>query len=220
MDNLSHSCDYRESDLCKNYCEAPNFLCNEVTDKDKLFAGYSEIVNQRNTLNNRLLYDELTGLHNKPTFMDMAQSYLEDAKTNNKSVGLIVLDINNFKKFNEVEGHIEGDALLGELGMVLRDQLRFEDLLIARFGGDEFLFLCDLDPRNSDTLMTAEERLFAARDRVAQSVNNRLKQFARYLSGAFGVSVWDGKQTLKELISSADKRMYADKKHKKHPHND
>jgi diguanylate cyclase (GGDEF)-like protein len=220
MDNSQEICEFKETDLCNRYCEEQSLLCTEVARPNHLFSGYQQLSEERSKLNERLRFDELTGLHNKSTFLEIAQSYLDDAELNNKAVGLIVLDINNFKKFNETKGHIEGDVLLSSLGLNLRDQLRFEDLLIARFGGDEFLFLCDLEPRNSDTLLTAAERLSVIRDRVSKSVNECLKKHARYLSGAFGGSLWDGSQSLRELIVVADRHMYADKNNNKLPFTD
>lgn len=213
-------CEYKDTDLCVNYCENQNLICNEISDPNKLFDGYMRLLNDRDQLIERLHYDELTGLHNKATFMEMAQDYLEQSLNNDTPVGLLVLDINNLKRFNDTKGHIEGDILLSELGAELKKQLRYNDLLICRFGGDEFLFLCDLEPRHSDSLLTAEERLGAVCERIATSVNIHLKTHARYLSGAFGGSLWDGEQTLKELIIDADRAMFMDKKNKKLPFTD
>lgn len=213
-------CEYKETDLCSKYCEGPELICNEVSDPSKLFDGYMQVINERDYLIERLHNDDLTGLYNKSTFMERAQAYLEASHNSEKTIGLIVLDINNFKHFNEEKGHLEGDTLLSELGVELKKQLRYNDLLIARFGGDEFLFLCDLEPRNSDTLLTTAERLEAVMARITEPVNECLKSRARYLSGAFGGSLWDGKQTLNELIVVADKSMYLDKRNKKLPFTD
>lgn len=220
MNNTRENCEFKETDLCKAYCEDSSLLCAEVSRPDALFEGCERLNEERNLLIERLYYDELTGLHNKFTFMEKAQSYLNEAKTLDKTVGLVVLDINNFKRFNDTKGHLEGDTLLSELGVELKKQLRYNDLLIARFGGDEFLFLCDLEPRNSDTLLTSAERLEAVMARITEPVNECLKSRARYLSGAFGGSLWDGKQTLNELIVVADRSMYLDKRNKKLPFTD
>ena len=85
-------------------------------------------------------YDSLTGLSNMASYNETVATAVRNALTNNLCVGLMLVDIDNLKDINDLRGHTAGDALLRKAALVLR---RFErnDMLLFRFGGDEFILL-------------------------------------------------------------------------------
>jgi diguanylate cyclase (GGDEF)-like protein len=98
--------------------------------------------------------DALTGLGNRHWMKDMFEREVTRAVHSGKALCLMMLDVDNFKQFNDKYGHIAGDRVLIAVAGALREHLRPTDL-IARFGGDEFaVLLPDLEPQQA--VQTAE----------------------------------------------------------------
>jgi len=115
-------------------------------------------VSESRELNRRLSYhashDILTGLVNRREFENRLERALKSAKARETSYALCYLDLDQFKIVNDSCGHNAGDALLGQLGALLKSKIRWRDTL-ARLGGDEFGVLlesCSLE----EAMQTAE----------------------------------------------------------------
>ena len=83
--------------------------------------------------------DELTGLMNRRMLFDRYDAILSECVATQSSMACIVLDIDDYKQFNDSYGHPEGDALLRRIGAVLRDYSNETCIDIGRIGGEEFL---------------------------------------------------------------------------------
>ncbi|MFI4914616.1 MAG: EAL domain-containing protein [Steroidobacterales bacterium] len=133
-------------------------------------------VSESRELNRRLSYhashDLLTGLVNRREFENRLERALKSAKAREASYALCYLDLDQFKLVNDSCGHSAGDALLGQVGALLKSKVRWRDTL-SRLGGDEFGILlesCSLDEamRMAETVREAvrnfrftwEERVF------------------------------------------------------------
>ena len=120
-------------------------------------------VSEARELNRRLSYhashDILTGLVNRREFEARLERALKSAKARETSYALLYLDLDQFKIVNDSCGHSAGDALLGQLGALLKSKIRWRDTL-ARLGGDEFGVL--LESCNLDEAMQTAESLRAA----------------------------------------------------------
>ena len=106
--------------------------------------------------------DAMTGLDNFRQFEETLSDELLRAERYERPLSVILLDIDHFKSFNDTRGHQAGDALLGQLGVVLRNALRNVDRP-ARYGGEEFVIIC---PETG-----ADEALLIA-ERIRQAVQN------------------------------------------------
>ena len=123
-------------------------------------------VSEARELNRRLSYhashDVLTGLVNRREFENRMERALKSAKARETSYALCYLDLDQFKIVNDTCGHSAGDALLGQVGGLLKSKVRWRDTL-ARLGGDEFGILlesCSLD----EAMRTAEALREAVRN--------------------------------------------------------
>jgi diguanylate cyclase (GGDEF)-like protein/PAS domain S-box-containing protein len=123
-------------------------------------------VSESRELNRRLSYhashDILTGLVNRREFENRLERALKSAKARETSYAICYLDLDQFKIVNDSCGHSAGDALLGQLGALLKSKIRWRDTL-ARLGGDEFGLLlesCSLE----EAMSTAESLREAVRD--------------------------------------------------------
>ncbi|MGE5459712.1 MAG: putative bifunctional diguanylate cyclase/phosphodiesterase [Solirubrobacterales bacterium] len=162
-------------------------------------------------------HDKLTGLPNRALFEEMLELALARARRHELGVGVLFLDLDNFKLVNDSMGHHAGDALLVELAERLRGCTRETDL-VARQGGDEFLLLLsDLD-RGTGVLAGKDAGLL-----VAESVAERVREALRdpfvlegtefYASGSIGVSLYpQDALDAQTLLRNADTAMYESKR--------
>lgn len=148
--------------------------------------------------------DDLTGLPNVRTFHERVHAEIERARRFKHHLSLMMLDIDDFKFYNDQHGHLAGDELLWELSRVLESQVRSIDLL-ARYGGEEFVILLVETPLD-------EARLLAERVRkqVEKHVFSRQSlQPGGNLTISIGVASFPVHATsARELIDQADKALY------------
>lgn len=104
-------------------------------------VGITDDITHRKGADQRLLqlahYDSLTNLPNRNLFDESLQKTIKQAKTNHRTISVLYLDIDNFKKINDELGRAIGDELLRQFSLRLLECLRVTDM-IARLGGDEF----------------------------------------------------------------------------------
>ncbi|MEX0730935.1 MAG: diguanylate cyclase [Aquisalimonadaceae bacterium] len=166
----------------------------------------------------KALRDPLTGLPNRLQFEQRAEEALARARRHHKGVGLIFVDLNQFKPVNDTWGHRAGDEVLREVANRLSVNVRFSDV-VARLGGDEFIVLVeDLD--NPEMLATLAEKLeHCVKVPVAlpQDTHDPALRTIR-VTASIGSSFFprDG-ATLETLIHRADEAMYNDKGSRRRP---
>ncbi len=126
----------------------------DVTGGVLVFHDVSESRDLHRRLSYHASHDILTGLVNRREFENRVERALKSAKARETSYALLYLDLDQFKIVNDSCGHSAGDALLGQLGALLKSKIRWRDTL-ARLGGDEFGVLlesCSLE----EAMNTAE----------------------------------------------------------------
>ncbi|MBA3696930.1 MAG: GGDEF domain-containing protein [Methylotenera sp.] len=94
----------------------------------------------RETLKNSAIVDVLTGLFNRRYLNETLARELARANRAKLSLGVIMLDIDHFKMFNDMHGHEAGDLVLKEVGLLLKNALRASDIA-CRYGGEEFVLV-------------------------------------------------------------------------------
>jgi len=114
----------------------------------ELQNAYQQLTIQANelrSLNQELeiliVTDPLTGLYNRRHFERLMEREMALSIRNEETISILLLDIDNLKKFNERHGHVGGDAVIRNVGRVIAEHLRDSDVA-CRYGGDEFFILC------------------------------------------------------------------------------
>ncbi len=151
--------------------------------------------------------DELTGLNNRRGFYLRSEAALHASRRQGGSCLLVFLDVDGLKLVNDTQGHEVGDALLADVGELLRGTVRESDV-IARIGGDEFCVLI-VEPDCDQTAL--RNRLLDAFDRFNEDSDRTYVLSASI--GMVPVAPADA-DTIDELLSRADELMYEEKKGK------
>lgn len=95
----------------------------------------------RNDLRQQAIRDPLTGIYNRRYMMETLHQEFSRAKRLHSTIGILMIDLDNFKKFNDTFGHDIGDMVLKRVARELRRNSRAEDT-VCRFGGEEFCLVC------------------------------------------------------------------------------
>jgi len=146
-------------------------------------------------------HDQKTGLYNHVFFRDVFALELDKAKRG-KLLGLIVVDIDHFKKVNDAYGHLTADKILERVARVLEKEVRKYDI-VARFGGEEFFIMLPAASLNV-------AKRIAERVRKAVFSDNNLKKYK--ISISLGVAEYGARDNLDRISKRADKALYRAKK--------
>jgi diguanylate cyclase (GGDEF)-like protein/PAS domain S-box-containing protein len=166
-------------------------------------------VTERRSLEDQLRYqafhDTLTGLPNRALFMDRLDHALTRGRRDHSALGVLFLDLDDFKSVNDSLGHGAGDELLVGVAARLRRVLRESDTA-ARMGGDEFAVLLE-DVGVDHSLAEVGERVLAALRETFIVQGQKVR-----ISASAGAAVpGRGEQTAEEMLRHADVAMYAAK---------
>lgn len=154
----------------------------------------------RETLREQSVRDSLTGLFNRRYMEVTVDRELRRAARTGKPIGFVSVDIDHFKSFNDRFGHPTGDALLRELGRMLQEHVRGEDVA-CRYGGEEFLLVLPGADRPT-TIDRARMLLTAARDVHSDAGGESVTL-------SLGVAVYpDDGMTAPEVLQAADDALY------------
>jgi diguanylate cyclase (GGDEF)-like protein/PAS domain S-box-containing protein len=142
--------------------------------------------------------DPLTGLLNRRSGEHLLKQYDDEKRQSKKSLCLIMIDIDNFKKINDTFGHAIGDQILISSSQLLKNKARNTDSFI-RWGGEEFLIIVH-DSRLKDALEFAE--------RIRKSIEQHTDQVVGRITASFGVAESSLDEGTASLLNRADKALY------------
>ncbi|HEV2147221.1 MAG TPA: EAL domain-containing protein [Longimicrobiaceae bacterium] len=168
---------------------------------------FAEEVTERKRVEERLLHDALhdalTGLPNRPFFMErLGQAMARATRRAADSIAVLFMDLDRFKLVNDSLGHPAGDELLGAVALRLRGCLRPSDT-VARFGGDEFAVLLE------DLGGVADATRVAERIQAAVSTPLTLGGYEVFTGVSIGIALPSGgEESPEELLQNADTAMY------------
>ncbi|MDO9067742.1 MAG: sensor domain-containing diguanylate cyclase, partial [Deltaproteobacteria bacterium] len=153
--------------------------------------------------------DGLTGLYNYRYFWEELVVLLQDEKQH--PLSLIWMDLDHFKEYNDVFGHLKGSEILKRLGDIIESALAGKSPVICRYGGDEFAVIL----KNTNKSQACQEAE-AIRLSIYRTEFSQTRPGGKKLSSSLGVAVFPGDaKEGRELIEKADQAMYFAKEHGK-----
>ena len=150
------------------------------------------------------LHDPLTLLANRSLFRDRVEHAVAVSKRNGRSVAVIFVDLDNFKRINDTHGHAAGDRVLHKSAQRLVKATRNGDT-VARLGGDEFAVLLEN--------LTAQDPVLEIAARIVESLQEPLDQPVADMrvAASVGIAFSNAEDGVEELMRNADIAMYAAK---------
>ena len=178
-------------------------LDNNERDLHQVQTLLSKLDQAKAALESIANMDPLTELLNRRGFAHDFSHFLEYHRAQRKSLAVMFLDIDHFKRINDSLGHAVGDQLLAQCAQRLRDTLREQDL-IARFGGDEFCIVASLDQKDATQARKLAARLL---EKMKEPFNLSGRRLVITLS--IGISLFENDgHTAEELLKNADLALY------------
>jgi diguanylate cyclase (GGDEF)-like protein len=184
---------------------AQDYLVKGSVDPRLLARAISYAIERKRVeaqLAHQAMHDGLTGLPNRVLFLDRLNQALSRLGRRGSMLGVLFLDLDGFKTVNDAHGHEAGDRLLVEVARRLTRALRGGDTA-ARFGGDEFVILCE-DMRGPREGIVVAERVASA---LAESFEAREDEISIQASIGIAFAV-DARHRPETLIRDADAAMY------------
>jgi diguanylate cyclase (GGDEF)-like protein len=159
--------------------------------------------------------DGLTGLLNKRAMLEIAEQKIAAAKRFDRKLSVLVTDIDFFKKVNDTYGHDVGDVIIKGLGDILRRAKRNTDA-VARFGGEEFVVICEETDARGAMLLAERVREELGRTTFhphGSAPSNGANAINVNVTCSIGVSTFpEGGSTWEELFKAADESLYVSKR--------
>ncbi len=150
--------------------------------------------------------DGLTELHNKRFFTEAIDKEISRAKRYGREFSLVLFDIDHFKKINDTYGHLAGDAVLRQLGALVRGRVRRDDVP-ARTGGEEFAVILPEVAREGAVLLADKLR------RAVEQSTFRFEGTVIPVTVSLGIAEWvPAIEDPNELVKLADEKLYEAKR--------
>ena len=166
------------------------------------YASYRENITNTKKLEYVSTHDSLTDIYNREYFNKMLDSKIKSALRYDNSFGLIMLDIDHFKKVNDTYGHSVGDKVLTQIAQILKNNVRDDDIL-ARWGGEEFVILIPNSEKNN---------IFQLAEKLRVTIENSKLLNQQNITASFGIGTYSKKESQISFFEKIDKALYLAKK--------
>lgn len=179
-----------------------------------LFHDMTEIKRSEERIRYQAQYDALTDLPNRQLFNDRLKMAIAHARRDEIPLGILFLDLDDFKDINDSLGHYHGDLLLQQVAQRLTECCREEDT-VARLGGDEFLLIAQFIRKDEPAAAILAQRIM---DTLKKPFTLGKKQV--YINASIGITLYpDDGIDIETLVKNADVAMYRAKSRGKNQFN-
>ena len=176
-----------------------------VSSQDEIGQVLSELAAMQgklkimiNELDQLARTDELTGAWNRRRFEETVETEMDRLRRYGQRLSLMILDVDHFKKINDLYGHSIGDQVLIDLSNTIRSSLRASDSL-TRWGGEEFVILCP---------NTTAEIVSNLAERLRKEISSIKFQEVGNITLSFGVAECGSEETWEQWLHRADEALY------------
>lgn len=188
-----------DADTVREFSEREKALFQNIANQVALAIYNAQMFSR---LEHMSITDGLTGLHNHRYFQGRLAE-IEETRSVKQNHTLLMVDVDNFKNYNDTLGHVNGDVLLKELAQLIKRNVRQFDI-VARYGGEEFAVILMNCPKE-------EARIIAERIRLAvedYEFYGREYQPRGRVTVSIGLAAYEQVGNKDELLLSADKALY------------
>ena len=181
-------------------------VARDITERKRIREALQESENRYRELS---IVDDLTQLYNSRYFYHQLKTEMDRADRYKQPLTLLLLDLDDFKRFNDAYGHVEGDQVLMRLGQVVKRCLRQTDSSY-RYGGEEFTILMPMTI-SSDAAVTAERIRVEFNEQDFSPVPGQNV----HLTMSIGLAQYKPTEDMKAFVHRVDQLMYQGKKNGK-----
>jgi diguanylate cyclase (GGDEF)-like protein len=211
--NLALKLDSKFNDEFSRLNSAFNSMARKIDESKRALSAQTE------KIKHLAFYDSLTELPNRNHFLDRLEQELARAKRYNEKLGVLYIDLDNFKLINDSFGHDIGDLLLKRVAKRLKKHTRATDT-IARLAGDEFAIILPHQNSYQDPSRVGQRILekiscpISLSNRIIEELSRpfKIKSNSITVSSSIGIAVYpENGSTADEILNSADLAMYTSK---------
>lgn len=154
-------------------------------------------------------HDGLTQISNRRTFDEMLDVFYLQARRDNSSLGILFIDIDFFKNYNDFYGHQMGDHVIASLAKAIKNSIRHMDF-VARYGGEEFVVL--LPETDAQGAYAVASNIYKSIERL--EIQHEKSLISSQVTISLGITVYRGESNIsqQELLSYADQALYRAKR--------
>jgi diguanylate cyclase (GGDEF)-like protein len=186
------------------------WLCLSVLFSTKLGVEFNRIYGSLgDKISEQAETDLLTGLKNRRSVMRFLQIAIDQAKSNNTQLSVMMIDLDHFKAINDTYGHLSGDLCLKQVAKLIQDSVRDASDLAGRFGGEEFIVVIkDIDPQKAADIAN---KIRSSIEQASIAIKD-LKQIK--LTATIGICSLRSQQisSIDMFVDLADKALYKGKR--------
>ena len=175
-------------------------LAERLRNGNTVFSRIKDLMNEYEY---HATIDSLTSLYNRRWLDDMLVRVMQRSSANDVPLSVVMIDIDSFKKYNDVHGHIAGDVALKTISKTIIENLRPEDM-VTRYGGEEMFAL--LPGLNINETTTVAERLRDSISKAQITLNNGVD--LPFVTVSIGIAQMKSGESAEQLIHSADEALY------------
>ena len=168
-----------------------------------------QIVNQLRLINHLSVTDTLTGLFNRRHFNTRLKYEWNRAVREKNSLSILMIDVDNFKNYNDTYGHLQGDIVLKSVAAILKQHLLRATDMLARWGGEELVVLLPITDLEGACIVAEKLRLAVE---SYEFMHNGTPTYVTISIGVNCVAPWEYICNAKRFVDEADKALYQAKK--------
>jgi diguanylate cyclase (GGDEF)-like protein len=183
----------------------------QIDERTEQLAKSLEELAEANKMLERLSqYDGLTGVANRRYFDKYLDTQISIARRHNRTISLVLCDVDSFKAYNDHYGHQAGDQILKQVAEAIQASSKRTADIVARYGGEEFAIILPETALKGAMRVAEAARLAVTQLKIPHAHSPAGPHVS--ISGGVATTLWQGEDTAQKLIKAADQRLYEAKR--------